>query len=583
MTKTDSFLSLLDSPFSRRGSFFALANDNLGEDILGKSTLWISNCRIIGTDVTTQNNGFRQVKIELIKNGKALPCEIFTTPYEVILSSLHGTVRFCIGERKLLMARGEDGLGLRITPTPKFLSPTAVNMFDGTYQVDFRATRLLLVPLSGTLALAAPTYLEITPDGDGVLQLAFEEYTSEPEHRPTEKYPTYAECVADVKRDFDGFCASVAPGLPAQYETKRLQALWCTWNMLVDPDGETSYKHTMVKMIHSLFEAAFVWQQPMQAVWLSSDLKLAWEIFYSAFDHQSVDGRIIDALGFNGSQVDAMKPPVHGLALLWLMDNCDLSGVSAESKEFVWQGLVRWTEFFMKFRDRNRDGIAEYQSILETGWEDAPYFSVGFPCATPDLNAFLALQMEAVARLGRDIGKPADVCDEWQERSEALVKKIVERFWDGESWFAYNSETGEKSDSATVALYITLLLGKRLPGEIIDKSVKFIFSEDGFNTPYGLATESPKSEYFTHQFTRGSIIPPAEFLMCLALEACGESELAKKVANEYAAILRDHGFFHIHNAVTGNEDRTLTGFGERGLFWSAWASSCYLYLARVYG
>jgi glycogen debranching enzyme len=187
--------------------------------------------------------------------------------------------------------------------------------------------------------------------------------------------------------------------------------------------------------------------------------------------------------------------------------------------------------------------------------------------------------MEAVARLGRDIGKPEDVCARWESRSKELIKKIVEKFWDGERWFAFNAKTGARSDTATISLYIPLILGKRLPQEIIDKSIDFMFGPDGFATPYGLATEGLTSDYFRHQFTQGSIIVPAEFIMVLALEACGRRDLAERVAKDYCAILRDAGFYHIHNALTGKGDRSLTAFGEPGLFWSAWASSCYRFLA----
>jgi hypothetical protein len=81
----------------------------------------------------------------------------------------------------------------------------------------------------------------------------------------------------------------------------------------------------------------------------------------------------------------------------------------------------------------------------------------------------------------------------------------------------------------------------------------------------------------------GSVITPAQFLMALALEACGRSDLAKSVANKYCAALQAHGFFHIYNSMTGLEDRSLTAFGEVGLFWSAWASSCFFYFAEKYG
>ncbi|SHH99480.1 Trehalase [Sporobacter termitidis DSM 10068] len=586
MIQSKLFVDLLDAPYSRRGSYLAFANDNAGENLFGKCTLWLCNCRILGGGVESFNtpNGFRQVKLEAVKNGKALPCVISTTPYEVILETNHGAVRFCIGARRLVMCTSTDGISLRITPTLKFLSPGIVNLLDGegAYLVDFRASRLLVKPLGGTLK-AYPAYLELSPDQNGDIRLALEDFMVDPEPRPRADYPSYEDCVESVKADFDDFCARVMPGLPAAFEPKRLQALWYTWSMIVEPDGESDYRHTMVKMVHGIFEAAFVWQQPMQAVWLSRDPELAWEVFCSGFDHQDKNGRLTDALGFKALPNEGLKPPVHGLMLLWLMDNGKLADVPAESKERVLDGLIRWTEYFFKFRDKDKDGLAEFQSLIETGWEDAPYFNVGFPCASPDLNALLAAQMDAVARLGREVGRPEAECAAWEARADALTRKIVEKFWDGERWFAFNAETGQRSDSATIPLYLPLVLGKKLPQEVIDKSLAYIFGPDGFDTPYGLATESPASDYFAHGFTKGSVITPAEFLMCLAFEACARSDLARAVAVKYCAALREHGFFHIHNALTGKEDRSLTAFGERGLFWSAWSSSCYFFLADRYG
>ena len=585
----EKFVDLLEAPFSRRGSYIAFANDLRGEDLIGKSALWLSNCRIrmgaMSMDMNA-NNGFRQVKLELVKNGKVLPAYITTTQYEVILNSRYGSVRFAIGERKLAMCRGEDGLALRITPQPRFMQSSVDDTYEesGSKQIGFGMTRMLLIPFAGKL-INSDRFAEITPDDKGVIQLGFEEFLLDPTPRAIKDYPSYDDCVASVKEDFDSFCASVCPVLPAKYEPMRLQALWYTWSMIVEPDGESDYTRTMVKMIHSIFEAAFVWQQPMQAVWLSKDIKLAWDVFASAFDHMDANGRMIDALGFKKNVGgDGLKPPVHGLTLLWLMDNRDLSSIPKEDKEFVWDGMKRWTEFFLKFRDKDNDGLAEFQHAIETGWEDAPYYyTIGFPSASPDLNSLLVLCMEALARLGREIGKPEDVCAYWDKLSKELLKKVIDKFWDGERWFAFNAITGAKSDTVTLSLYTPLVLGNRLPQDIIDKSIEFMFSPDGFATQYGLATEGITSDYFKHGFTQGSIIVPGMFLLVMGLEACGRNDLAGQMANNYCAILRDNGLYHIHNALTGRGDRSLTAFGEPGLFWSAWASSCYFYLAERYG
>ena len=110
-------------------------------------------------------------------------------------------------------------------------------------------------------------------------------------------------------------------------------------------------------------------------------------------------------------------------------------------------------------------------------------------------------------------------------------------------------------------MFCALILGKRLPQDIIDKTVDFVW-KNGFITPYGFA---------------------AQLIMCLALEAAGKPDLAKEMGLRYARTLRDNGMFHIHNALTGAGERGLVAFGEKELFWSSWASSVYLFLADRYG
>ncbi|MDR2530421.1 MAG: hypothetical protein LBC65_02615 [Oscillospiraceae bacterium] len=591
MLQSKKFVDLLDAPFGRRGSFFSFANDNNGEDLYGKCNLWLCTTRTQMASDFSAPNGFRQIKFELVHDGKVWPAVIDTTPYEVALRCNFGEVRFTIAERGLVLAKGTDGLTLRLTTGGSgggggvfFALPSGMDQMDdiGSRLVRFGTFKVLLLPLKGKLVSMGRTF-DLTPDANGELLLGFEEWLRDPTRRPTSEYPSYEQGLANVKADFDDFAARICPKLPAKYEPHRLTSLWQTWNMTVDPDGESDYKHTMVKMIHCIFEGAFVWQQPMQAVWLSNDIRHAWSVFASSFDQMDQNGRIVDSLLYRAQPSDGLKPPVHGAALLWLLKNRDLSAIPVEEKLEVWDRLALWTNYWIKFRDVDKDGVVEFQNIIETGWEDSPAYNVGFPNASPELNAFLALCEEALAEFGRSIGKDESVCAEWESKSKALIAKIPQKFWDGERWFAYNPETGARSDSKTVALYCALILGKRLPQEILDKSIAWMFSDDGLDTPFGIASEAPTSPYFRHGFTAGSVITPAQFLIVLALEECGRSDLAKKVALGYCDALAKYGYFHIYNALTGKEDRSLTAFGERGLFWSAWASSCFFWFASKYG
>ncbi|MBR4692933.1 MAG: hypothetical protein IKP17_09255 [Oscillospiraceae bacterium] len=584
MLKSNCFVDPLSTPFSRRGSYLAFANRNEGESQFGKNTLYLSTAKGGGSGMSNLNsqNSCRQISMEIIWEGKRLPTVISTTPSEVILESDKGSVRFCLAEQNLMMGRSESGLSLRLTTPRGVFGGAPLELPDGTWRFSFSDDNGLLIVFRGKAIANPGGGFMIMPDAEGVFEFGIEEYAVDPGGRPKDSYPSYASAVAAVDKEFDEFCAGLYPELPAEFEPMRRQALWTTWSLMVDPDGVSTYQHTMVKMMRIIFESAFGWQQAMQAIFLSKNTRLAWNILQSCFDHQDCNGRIADAISHKSGLGTSMKPPFQGVALNWLMDHCDLSEIPLEDKKYVYERMAKWTEFFFNFRDLDKDGVWENQGAIETGWEDAAYFYAGFPLASPDMNAYTVLMMDALARLGKSIGVPGVECEAWTKRADELTQKIIDKFWNGERWIVVNTRTGAVGDSLSLPIFGALILGKRLPQDILEKTVDFIW-KNGFITPFGFASESPESPYFNHGFTAGSVIVPAQLIFCLALEAAGKPELAKEMGLRYARTLRDNGMFHIHNALTGAGERGLVAFGEKQLFWSSWASSCYLFFADRYG
>ena len=584
------FVNLLDAPYSRRGSYFCFANDNLRADnIFGKSSLWLCNCRSVEyamTDLTKSNN-FRLVQLQAVKDGVALPCFLNTTTEEVIIETASGDIRFCIAERRLVLARGESGLGLRLMCRPGFMGgPASIPIEDGlgSHDVEFGACRLRVTPLCGILR-RSPMGLDILPDENGVVEVALVDYNSDPLPRKKEDYPSYQDGVASVREEFGEFCERVMPELPEEFEPRRLQALWQTWSLMVDADDENDYKRPMVKMMHSVFESAFGWQMPMQAVFLHKDPQLSWEVFCSCFEFQDVNGRLSDSVGFKHLPGKAsMKPPIHGMALLWLMEHgvIDAAAPSLEDKHWLLDRLIAWTEYFFRFRP-GKGSLCSYQRALETGWEDAPQYRIGMPQICPDLNTFLALSLEAIARFGATIGMSEAAQDSYLRRSKQVIDDMIEMLWDGERWFCLCPETGARSVNDNVTLCLPALLGNRLPKDILDKTFAHLLREGGFKTENGYASEALDSPFLRHGFSAGSVITPTHFFVPMALENCGYTEEAKDAALSYCRTLKRAGFFHICNALTGLGDRSLTAFGESQLFWSSWTSSCYFFLADRYG
>lgn len=577
MLTAKNFISLSDDPFSRRGSYLAFFNAPQGLDLYGKPVLYISNIRDRGP--------YRQIRADIVKDGRTLPTVISTTESEVSLESIEGEFRFCIGEKKFIRIRGTQGLTLRLTPQLKPFGSIVTDLRDGCWQFDFATAQAVLLPFTGKLERRG-NFFEISPDENGVVDVGVEEYLIDPIHRPLDQYPSYDECVKSYETEFQAFCDEICPEpLPAPWEDMRRKVLWTIFGLVVDPDGETLYKHTMIKMLHGTFEHVSGWQQAMHIVCLGEYApKLAWTILRGLFDYQDANGRISDIITDVNTMKNAMKPPIQGLALNRLLDMTKgLQDVSEEDARYIYQGLVRWSEFFFKCRDLNHDGLWENRGMMETGWEDAAYFKLGFPLASPDMNAYLAIQLEAQARLGRLLGEDEAVCAGYEEESKKLVERIIKAFWDGEKWFAYNPDTGKRSDSHTINLMGPLLLGKRLPEEIREKTIATLMEEGRYLTPFGFASEATDSPYFSHGFARGSIIPPAQFLFCIALEECGREDLAKKAGLRYLNTLREEGLFHTHNALTGKPERGMVALDEKFLFWSAWSASIYLYMSRHYG
>ena len=580
-----TFIDPLEMPFSRRGSYISLSGANGGSNQYAKAQLWISTSRyglnaMSGTLMS--ESIFRQIKVEIIKDGIIRNCVVHTTPYELTFESDSGSVSFCIGEYNLMRCRGGDGLTLRFTPRPGMFGSSSITaMHNGTFKVLFGSAFLHFVAQKGELANKG-TQLELAPDSDGVIDVTMEEFTVEPKKRSI--YPSYDECVDMVKADFDGFADKLVKDLPEKYKADGMKAAWTVWGLTVVPDGTTAYKRRMVKMMRLIFEGAFSWQQGMHSFFLFKDPDFSWEVLLSAFDVQDRNGRIADSLSPIGSGGATMKPPIEGVGLLWQMQHFDISKKPKAELEFLYNGMEKWTNFYLNFRDVDNDGIFENQNAGETGWESGSYQRIGFPLAAPDMNAFLAMQEEALAKLGRMIGKDESVNAAWEQKSKDTIKKLIELFWTNDGWITMNAITREKSAPTSLIPYCALLLGKRLPQEIIDRSIDLIFRPGDYETPFGLASEQLNSPLFAHGWCGGSIATPVQALIAVGLDACGRPDLAKRVSAAYLETLAKFGLYHIHNTFDGTQEyQTPMFFQERSLFYSGWTAGCYLFFAALYG
>jgi glycogen debranching enzyme len=179
--------------------------------------------------------------------------------------------------------------------------------------------------------------------------------------------------------------------------------------------------------------------------------------------------------------------------------------------------------------------------------------------------------MEVLAEIAGKIGKK-DEAEEWRLQSEQLLTGMIEHFWDGERFTAKRSGTHEVIESDSLVLSIPLILGKRLPGDILEKLIEGV-KDKGFLTKHGLATELPSSPFYREDgYWRGPIWAPTTLLVVDGLLSAGEQELALEIARRFCAMANKSGMAENYNALTGEglRDPAFT-----------WTSSVFLILGHL--
>jgi glycogen debranching enzyme len=137
---------------------------------------------------------------------------------------------------------------------------------------------------------------------------------------------------------------------------------------------------------------------------------------------------------------------------------------------------------------------------------------------------------------------------------------------------AKRSGTHESIESDSLVLYVPLILGKRLPGHILNRLVGDIRNK-GFLTEYGLATELPESPFYRPDgYWRGPIWAPTTLLLVDGLLSSGQKELALEVARKFCAMATKSGMAENYDALTGESLRDPA---------FTWTSSVFLILGQL--
>lgn len=508
-------------------------------------------------------------KIELIYDGQAVAFTESTTPSLLRLEAEVGYVEFCFVPGDIIRVRG-TGVTLRLT------LDTSGSQFDNAYSPDGKRWEVIayegwvkvsLVPLAGELRVDAPWEVDRSPhivaEFSGQFEAAVHAFTSE---RTTTNYTdSFDSCVEAAQTDYERWLAATLP-VPSEYTAARALAAYINWSCVVAAEGNLA--RPAMFMSKNWMNKIWNWDNCFNALALAEqDPTLAWDQIMLFVDHQNEQGALPDHLTDSTRSFRFYKPPVHGWTVRELMKRTD--HVTRARLEEIYEPLVRWTEWWFTYRDDDHDGLPQYNHGNESGWDNGTTFGEGVPVESPDLAAYLVIQMDVLADIAGKLDKQAE-STEWGQRADCLMNKLIQHFWNGDQFVAKRSGSHEVPQGDSLLVYIPLILGDRLPEDIKHKLVTGL---SRFITENGPATENPQSDMYKDDgYWRGPIWAPSTYLIVEGLLACGQRELALDICTKFCKMAATNGMAENYDAQTG------VGLRDRAY---TWTSSVFLLLANL--
>jgi len=394
---------------------------------------------------------------------------------------------------------------------------------------------------------------------------------------PFGEYEDFDELVADNKADFAAFQKVYSDPAPG-FEEVTKYAEWVVWSHRTKAIG--AFKEPMILFQNSWGCTAMPWQQSYNAMPMFGDGNEAWRQICVHFLYQDErTGRVPGGLTYTAAPMAGFQPAFQGFALDFLRQQLGDDFVSVSEAERMWPKLEAWANYWRKYRNAGRgDDLPSVGSPHESGWDDTSIYKDGFPCTDPCTIAFLILLFEQVAWLAGKAGN-TEKQDEFNGRAKRLLDTLISEFWDGEKFISRTK--GQPVDSRSLANYQPIMLGKRLPQEIIDKCAEKLTEEGQYLTEIGLASENVNSPLATYgiSFVCGRVVGPQNMILSVGLHSAGKHKEADMIARRFCehagreGLILGYAPYNIMKSTGEKAAQQMPPHNADGWPWSSWTAN----------
>jgi hypothetical protein len=570
----DLVFDIRNYPFSYAGSYMAFMLKT--EEKTSKEGLFLN-------DVSGERMwGWKGVfKVELLKDGVIIPFESEGTQAKLLLKSPSGMVEICFESADIVRFRSKDGLSLKLTQMIESWSGAnfPLNYEKSVWMCKMWGPHYSICGMKGKIrGDAAKSFvnehikdrpqfiLDAEPDENGVIELAVEQFQDAYDGKKYEK--PFDNCVEDATRSLDEFKKKI-PATPSEYDGLRDLGAYLKWSSVVNP--RSCIKRTTMYQSKNYMTAIWSWDNCFGAMAVCNDHSFALDQLLVMFDYQTKLGILPDFLTEKYPMYAAYKPPVYGFTMQKMneISSAEFSKIEIAS---VYNQIAKLTNFWLNFMDNNNNGIPQYNNSNDCA-DNCAIFQVGYPTETPDLSTHLIIQMDYLAKAANQLGKKGEA-KEWTAKADKLTRLLCDSLWIDGRFVSKNSFTGEYcKDCQSFVNYTPILLGNRLPKEIKEKLLSDL-KNSGIVTPFGPASEHPKSPWFIEDgYWRGAIWSPQYLFLVEGLKKSGETEWAKQLAKNYCEMCLKHGFPENFSALDGHPMRDM-GY--------SWTVDVFFVLAKEY-
>jgi hypothetical protein len=565
-------LDLSSIPFSDRGSRLLVYRDRTRPDALYVKLAERLTSVQPGLSVYRNRPPFIPLLQLVDGEGFPQPFEVTTYPHALIFETPIGQFVLAFQDRETLSFGMPEGVacGIRFIVVPDIARPDASGG-------EFKSLRNCAYSTSGQLLLN-----RISEKGSGY------DVTLAVEAGHDDAITLHIKPGLDLARSVQPFSATVAAAeerwhrwmerAPAVDEPYRGQYYYAWWVMgvnLLSPMGYFTRESVAPSKAH--YVGAWQWDNYFHALaFRYTDAALAGDQIRFMLDHQLPDGMIPDAVYDEGAITHleipvvaaVTKPPIAA----WVaMHTYETTGDISLIKD-IYDPLVRNNNWWFGINDDDSDGIIQYSHPFSSGLDDSPLWDEGMPVEAVDINTYLCIQQEALAKMAHLIGRDREA-QMWERKANALVRRMVEHFYDADDGLFWFQKEHQRIPVLTPFSLYPLWTGK-LDRTINDRLVAHLTDPASFWANHPLPTvalNDPK--YDAAQMWRGPVWININYIFVEALQRSGYKALAADLAERtMRLVMGQNDIYEYYDPTTGlPPPKAAPMFG--------WSAACFIDLA----